>query len=180
MNEEVKKIYTEMDVLWRNLNRCRGYFPCVDDSSVGATVILTSPYYQAQGISIVHSFDVPLTLEKKNEINDIGHWINQNFVIRLCALMEYHHMLSASTNIDFNLNGAEHLNIVRRLRNRFVHSSGRYNPDNSDDLKTMELIKEHLEIPIDEMIDWPLAIDTVLEKLIEGCKLYVKERMKCT
>jgi hypothetical protein len=178
MKEEVNKIFTEMNLLWRNLNRCRGYFPFVDDSSVGEKVILTPPYYQAQGISIIHSFDELLTLKKKNEINEIGHWINQNFVIRLYSLMECHHMLSACINIDFELNGAEHLNIVRRLRNRFTHSSGSYNSDDSDDVKTMELIRDHLGIPIVESIDWPLAIDTVLENLLEGCKMYVKAKIK--
>jgi len=167
-----------MEILWRNLNHTRGYFPYVDDNSVGETVLFTPPYYQAQGISIVHSFDVPLSLVKKNEINEIGHWINQNFIIRLCALMESHHMLSASINIDFNLDGAEQLNIVRRLRNRFAHSSGRFNSADSDDVKTMELIRDHLGISIDGRVDWPLAIDTVLEKLLEGCKMYVAAKTK--
>jgi hypothetical protein len=180
MKKEKDKIYREMDILWRNLNLCRGYFPCVEDSSVGRKILLTPPHYQAQGINIIHSFEEPLTIEKKDEMLRIGHWINQNFVIRLCALMESYHMLSKTIEINFMLDGAEQLNIVRRLRNRFAHSSGRYNPDTADgkDLATMKLMRNHLGISIEGRTDWPLAINTVLPKLLEGCRLYVKEKLK--
>ena len=80
-------------------------------------------------------------------------------------------------HINFHLNGAEYLNIVRRLRNRFAHSSGRLNPDDKEDLKTMELMRVNLKISIDGRTDWSLAINTVLEKLLEGCRLYVKEKL---
>jgi hypothetical protein len=177
MKTEIDQIYEEIDILWKNINHCRGYFPCVSDESVGAKVLLTPPYYQDQGINIIHSFEDPLTVEKKNEINEVGHWINQNFIIRLCALMESFHMLSKGIDINFHLNGSEHLNIVRRLRNRFAHSSGRFNPDDKEDLKTMKLMRDNLNISIDGRTDWPLAISTVIEKLLEGCRLYVKEKL---
>jgi hypothetical protein len=178
MKKEKDNIYREMDILWRNLNQSRGYFPCVDDSSVGRKILLTPPHYQAQGINIIHSFEEPLTAVKKDEMLRIGRWINQNFVIRLCALMESYHMLSNTIKINFTLDGAEQLNIVRRLRNRFAHSSGRYNPDDKKDLETMELMRDHLGILIEGRTDWPLAINTVLPKLLEGCRLYVREKSK--
>ncbi len=178
MKKEFEQINKEMDILWTNLNKNRGYFPCVDDSSVGAKILLTPPYYRAQGINIVHKFEEPLSVEIKDEMLRIGHWINQNFIIRLCALIESYQVISNAIKIDFALDGAEQLNIVRRLRNRFAHSSGRYNPDNSDDLKTMELMRKHLGISIDGCTDWPLAIDTVLERLLEGCKLYAEKKLK--
>lgn len=178
MEKEFEQINKEMDTLWTYLNKNRGYFPCVDNSSVGAKILLTPPYYRAQGINIVHTFEEPLSVEIKDEMLRIGHWINQNFIIRLCSLIESYQLISNAIKIDFTLDGAEQLNIVRRLRNRFTHSSGRYNPDNSDDFKTMELMGKHLGISIEGRTDWPLAIDTVLERLLEGCKLYAEKKLK--
>lgn len=178
MKSELDNILDEMDVLWENLNQNRGYFPCVDDSSVGTTTLLTPPYYRNQGINIEHTFKEPLSVEKKDQMLRIGHWINENFIIRLCALMESYHMLSSSIKIDFTLDGTEQLNIVRRLRNRFAHSSGRYNPDDPDDLTTMKLMGKHLSISIDGRDAWPLAIDTVLEKLLDGCRKYAKQKFQ--
>ena len=175
--KKFEQINKEMDILWTNLNKNRGYFPCVDDSSVGAEVLLTPPYYRAQGINVVHKFEEPLSVEMKEELLRIGHWINQNFIIRLCALMESYHLISKTIRIDFTLDGAKQLNIVRRLRNPFAHSSGRYNPDKND-LKTMELMRDHLGISIEGCTDWPLAIDTVLERLLEGCRLYAEKKLK--
>lgn len=178
MGKEFEQINKEMDILWTNLNKNRGYFPCVDDSSVGAKVLFTPSFYRAQGINIVHTFEEPLSVEMKNDMLRIGHWINQNFIIRLCALIESYQLISNAIKIDFTLDGAEQLNIVRRLRNRFAHSSGRYNPDDSYDLKTMELMEKHLGISIEGRTDWPLAIDTVLEKLLKACRLYAEEKLK--
>ena len=177
MEKEFEQINKEMDILWTNLNQNRGYFPCVDDSSVGVKILLTPPYYRNQGINIVHTFEEPLSVEIKDEMLRIGHWINQNFIIRLCALIESYQLISNSIEIDFTLDGAEQLNIVRRLRNRFAHSSGRYNPKKQD-LKTMKLMGKHLGISIEGRTDWPLAIDTVLERLLEGCKLYAEKKLK--
>ena len=178
MEKEFKQINKEMDTLWTNLIKNRGYFPCVDDGSVGTKSLLTPPYYRDKGINIVHTFEEPLSIEIKDEILRIGHWINQNFIIRLCALIESYQLLSNVIKIDFTLDGAEQLNIVRRLRNRFAHSSGRYNPDNNDDVKTMKLMGKNLGISIEGRTDWPLVIDTVLERLLEGCKLYAEEKLK--
>jgi len=178
MGKEFEQINKEMEILWTNLNKSRGYFPCVDDSLVGTKVLSTPFFYRAQGINIVHTFEKPLSVQMKNDMLRIGHWINQNFIIRLCALIESYQLISNAIKIDFTLDGAKQLNIVRRLRNRFAHSSGRYNPDNSDDLKTMELMEQHLGISIEGHTDWPLAIDTVLEKLLEGCRLYAEKKLK--
>ena len=54
MEKEFEQINKEMDILWTNLNKSRAYFPYIDDNSVGAKVLLTPPFYRAQGINIVH------------------------------------------------------------------------------------------------------------------------------
>lgn len=174
MNNEVEIINNEIDILWTNYNNCRAHFPCVSPTMIGQRCVPTAPFYAAQGFEVTYVLNQDLTEDKINKLNEIGHWLNQNFIIRLCALLEAHHVLSNDIKIDFEIDGCEHLNIVRRLRNRFAHSSGRFNPDDKDDKKTMELIRVNLNIDIDRSVDWPLAINTVLQPLCEGCKRYVE------
>ena len=138
----------------------------------------TAPYYIKQGFDITFVFSEGVSAEGIDRINEIGHWISQNFVVRLCALLESFSVLSNKISIDFNLDGANHVNIVRRLRHNFAHSSGRFHPNDSDHQKTMKLMQDYLGISIENLSAWPLAIDTVLEPLFEGCKEYAKNKLE--
>ncbi len=178
MKKDLSNLIKEMDILWRNLVYTRGYFPCVGDKCIGFTALKTPGYYRRFGIDIEHHLSAPLTPEKKNEINEIGHWINQNFIIRLSALTESYHLHSNGIDIDSDLQGANHLKIVKLLRHRFAHSSGRYDPKNKNDKKIMKLIGDTIGISINGRNDWPLSIKTVLEELLKGCKAYAEEKLK--
>ncbi len=177
MNRDVDSLLEALDTLWNNFNNCRALFPYMGEDAVGATSGSTGDYYKAQGLDISFVFNRGITLAEIKKINQIGHWINQNFVIRLCALLESYNILSETIKIEFSLHGAEHINIVRRLRDCFAHSSGRFNPTNDKHLKTMKLMKEHLPILGTEYTDWPLPIDTVLKPLYDGCVNYAKQKM---
>lgn len=80
--------------------------------------------------------------------------------------------------INHDLEGAEYVEIVRRLRHRIAHSSGRFNPDKKDDRKTLEVMNEMLnrDYKADGRNSWPLAIDFVLIPLRDGCIEYVKNK----
>jgi len=173
--KDIKNLLKGLDLLWENHNNCRAHFPFVTPQSVGAKAVSTAPYYIQQGFNITFLFNEGISADGIDKINEIGHWINQNFVVRLCALLESFSVLS--NNINFNLDGAEHVHIVRRLRNCFAHSSGRFHPNDSEHRKTMELMRDHLGISIKNLSAWPLPIDTVLEPLFEGCKKYAKNKL---
>jgi hypothetical protein len=126
--------------------------------ALGQTRISTAPYYSSQGFDIDFIFKTPLTEEDRKRINEIGHWLNQNFVIRLCAVLAYFKVFSNSIKIDFNFEGAEHDNIVRRLKNYFAHTSGRYNPNDNKHKKTIQLMHDNLWDSISAPTDgiWPI------------------------
>lgn len=139
----------------------------------------TAPYYIAQGFDIELTFSEGISEEGIKRINGISRWLNENFVIRLCAILESFRVISSSAlsnRIDFDVEGAKHVNIVRRLRHCFAHSSDRYDPTNKDHRKTMVLIGETLNIQTDGLTDWPISIDTVLRPLYEGCIKYARQK----
>ena len=178
MNQDFNVILEEMGVLWKNFVNCRAHFPYVPDTMMGQTAVKTAPYYIEQGFEISFSFTKPLSKGMINKINEIGHWINQNFVVRLCALLESHHVLSNEIEIDFDIDGSDDVDLIRRFRNYFAHSSGKYNPRKSEHRKTLEKMKVHLDIDIKNIKDFPLSIHTVLEQLFKGCKKYVEAKFK--
>lgn len=177
MNES-QKIIEQIDIQVRNLLNIRSLFPAIENEMVGQTRFSTAPFYQNKGLNIVFTLSSPLTLEKIQEINEIGRWVNQSFVIRLCALLESYHLISKNEKerIDQKIDGHEDVDILRRLRNVLAHTSGRYNPKDSEERKLYERIIEKYSINIKEQEianEFPLHIDTFLLPLAEGCKRYV-------
>lgn len=180
MGKDINNLLGACDALWRDFNNCKAHFPFVPLDAKGAKKVRTAPFYIAQGFDIEFYFSKGISEEGITRINQIGHWLNQNFIIRLCAILESFEVVSKTeTNkIDFKFEGAEHVNIVRRLRNCFAHSSGRYDPTDKDHKKTMQLIHDKLGIPTDGATDWPISIDKVLNPLYKGCIMYARQKMK--
>jgi hypothetical protein len=175
--KDVGILFNTLDHLWQNYLHCRAFFPCVTRESVGTKTVRTAPYYIAQGCDMTLEFGKPLSAEAIDRINEIGHWISQNFVIRLCAVLESFGVISERVSIDPKLDGARHVDIVRRLKNCFTHSSGRFDPENAKHRKALQLMRDHLGISIENCATWPLAIDTVLDPLLRGCKTYAGKRL---
>jgi len=178
MSDDKNELLEAIDILWKNFNNCRAYFPYMPKEAKGVKEARTAPYYIHQGFDIKFLFSEGITEEGVEKINEVGHWINQNAIIRLCAVLESFHIMSNTIGINFDLDGAEQINIARRLRNCFAHSSGRYKADDNEHRKTLNLMKDKLGISIDGRTDWPLSIDTVIQPLFEGCIKYVKEKTK--
>ncbi len=88
MANDIDELLKELHLLWNNFNNCRSHFPFVPNDAKGVKMVRTAPYYIAQGFDISFVFSEGISEEGINKINQIGHWINQNFVIRLCALLE--------------------------------------------------------------------------------------------
>lgn len=179
MKEKVEEVIDLLDNLWMNFKNCRAHFPAISNTMIGETIIPTAPYYIADGFQISFVLTDPLDKPKLDTIHEIGHWINQNFVIRLCALLESRDIIpkDLEKKMDQNIEGWQNVDLVRRLRNYFAHSSGKYNPSKKEHIKTMEVLGAHLGIDIDGRDDFPLSINTVLEPLFNGCKKYTETKL---
>ena len=145
LEKELDDLLETCKSLWNDFNNCKAHFPYTPSDAKGLKEVRTALYYIAQGFDISFSFSQPLSEEAIAKINQIGHWLNQNFIIRLCAILEYFGVISNSEKIDLELEGAYEVNIVRRLRNCFVHSSGRYNPKDRKHRVTIELIRTKID-----------------------------------
>lgn len=178
MKKNMQELSAVGEILWRDFNNCKAHFPYVPPDAKGAKVVKTAPFYIRQGFNIEIVFSEGLSEEDIERINQISHWLNQNFIIRLCAVLESFGVISTAKagQINFSLEGAEHVNIVRRLRNCFAHSSGRYDPKDKKHGKTMKLIADELGISINGLTDWPISIDTVLKPLYDGCIRYAMQK----
>jgi hypothetical protein len=82
--------------------------------------------------------------------------------------------------LNKNLKGFEEINILRRLRRIFVHTTGRYNPKDTEEKKLYYRIVDHfnLQPPIadpNNATEYPLRINQVLMKITDGCIKYVEE-----
>ena len=182
MKKDIDELRVTCETLWRDFNNCKAHFPYVPPETKGAKFVRTAPFYIAQGFDVTFGFSEGISEEGIKRINQISHWLNQNFIIRLCAVLESFGVIASSTStngpnqIDFSSEGAWHVNVVRRLRNCFVHSSGRYDPTDKGHRKTMKLISDTLGTSVDGLTDWPISIDTVLEPLYDGCIKYAMQK----
>jgi len=158
------------------LKRCRATFPHILPTMVGQTEFQTAPYYLAQGHSIWFRFEPALDAATAQVIHETGHWINQNFVVRLCAVLEAHHIIGKEIENKPDLDGFIEVSLTRRLRNIFAHGSGRCDPAKADHLKLKNKIVERFALNAADCPEgwFPLPIDKVLAKLATGCEKYVR------
>ena len=110
------------------LTRSRATFPHITDAMVGRTEFPTAPYYFIKGHSVNFRFERPLDLDTARAIHETGQWINQNFVVRLCAVLDSHRVTGQQIENRKDLLGYAELRLARKLRNLFAHASGRCDP----------------------------------------------------
>lgn len=179
MGKDLNDLLVTCETLWQDFNNCKAYFPHMSSDAVGQKTVGTAPFYVQQGFNIQFNFGEALSNNDVMRINHIGHWLNQNFVIRLCAVLEYFNVFSNSIDIDFSIEGAEHVNIMRRLRNCFAHTCGKYDLSDSKHKQTLDLIRDNLGIQIVDPDDgiWPIPINKVLRPLYQGCVKYSKLKL---
>jgi len=174
MKRDAHAIIREINNLWRTFVNCRAHFPCVSEQAIGATSIRTAPYYSRRGFDVHICFRTPLTEKNIEDFLAIGHWINQNFIVRLYALLESHKVPVSGQKVDCKLDGNRHVSLLRALRNVFAHSSGRYNARKPYHKEILKKLRSVLSLDLGSPKEFPLGIDDVLEPLVKGCKAYVK------
>ena len=173
------EIIQQMEQQWADLLRVRSAFPTMRDSVIGAQHISTAPFYQQHGYHVNLSFDKPLTQETIEEVNQIGRWLNESYVIRLCALLEFYQIIprEGQGRINQSIEGHEAVDILRRLRNELLHRSGRHNPEDKDSCKLYERMVQTFSLKAESSTTaahYPVHIDGFLLPLTAACKCYVK------
>lgn len=172
------EIISEIDNQIDYLMNIRAMFPNITEDMVGETEFSTAPFYQNLGFKFAFKFEDPLTPEIITEISQIGLWVNQNFIIRLCALLEYYGIIpqNGKEKIKLHLEGGEEVDLLRRLRNVLVHTNGRYNPNDQKEKQLYEALVQRFSLNFDNSTtakQYPVPIDKLLLPIAECCKHYI-------
>jgi len=173
------QIIYEIERQWQDLLRVRSMFPTMTDDLIGKCRVCTAPFYRLKGLPVELLFKQPLTRESIEEINQIGQWINESYVIRLCAVLEFHRIIprEGQGRINKCQEGHEEVDILRRVRNELVHRSGQYNPQDPESRKLYERMVEKFSLNTEgsaTATTYPVHIDRFLEPITDACKRYVR------
>ena len=170
MEEIRKEIMTILDYF----KRSKAYFRYIGDKDIGKVKL--PPYNILPNVKQYLEYDQPITIEFQEKQNSIGHFLNQNICIRLLALLESHQVIGNSEKINKNLKGWEDLEVLRRLRHRFAHSSGKYNSEKVKDRKLMEVLMSRYKPCSVEPSDFPINQDKVIYPIVKGVLQYTEAK----
>ena len=106
-------VLSQIDVQLSRLLSTRAVFPYMRKDLVGARRLRTAPFDLRRGFGITFMFAEPLTAKRIDEINKIGHWIKQNYIVRLYALLDGHKVVFQKGRINTELDGHEEIDILR-------------------------------------------------------------------
>jgi hypothetical protein len=139
----------------------------------GQRVARTGSFYVEHGFNVQFDFGTPLTETQIQELNNLSHWLNQNFIIRVHSILDCHG-ISGSASIRTDLPGHEDVDILRRLRDVFSHTDGRYRPEDPDHKRLYDRIINHFGLDqrnySEDQGKFPIPIDKVLVPIAEACK----------
>ena len=118
------------------------------------------------------TFENSLNSNDIDNLNRLGYWINQSFLIRLYTILEYHKVISVKIKIRKDFEGADELDILHKLRRIFSHTS-RYNPENDEQRLLYDRIVSHFKLTEYHPELIPIPVDTVIEVLVNKIKTYI-------
>jgi hypothetical protein len=168
-------LLNEMDEQKNIFTNVKAHFPTMNEAVLGKKELQTAPYYRSKGIYITFTLDRAITGDDIKQNNTITRWMNENYIVRLYALLEAYGIISDKMKIDTSIEGADDIDILRRLRDILAHGTGKYNPFDENQRKLVERMIVRYGIKAkDHLHEMPLAIDTIIDPLFNGCREYVQ------
>ncbi|MDP2234238.1 MAG: hypothetical protein Q8K89_11415, partial [Actinomycetota bacterium] len=134
----------------------------VDQFSPGTFYKSTTPYSYVK-------LKGELTSEVRDSHNRVGELQNENFIVRLWALLESHGFTkpirSAAHSKDIRL--------LKELRQHYAHGTGYFNPEKRRHISLRRKVGRHFGLSDDELGPGiPTTITTVLEPLYLASREY--------
>jgi hypothetical protein len=169
------EIVSEINALKKIYLRCRSMFPGLPDSIIGRDEYMSPQFYVKQKYFIHVKTETPITKEFVDQNTKLVKWTNENALIRLYGIMHYHGFYK---KIDKNCCGWKEVDLLRRMRNIFTKTVLNYKPDNIENIKLKKEVVKNFNLNIDNYKsgEIPTPIDTVVFKIFEACKKYIKEK----
>lgn len=157
--------------LWPLFVDARSLCVYLPRDAVGWTRFAPGPFYEQEAPYAYVELKAPMTREALAAHNQIAAWTNQNFPIRLWAILESH---GFTKPIRDSAQHADTVRFLKKLRQHFAHGSGAYD---SSKKRHAELQSELLRLfdvhPGHDPL--PLNIESVLQPMYERCVRYVED-----
>lgn len=172
-----KAAISAIDRLWRSFFLSRALFPRMDESLADhAATQWTPPDFYSKSPYRLVIMKEPITRLDVQQNNETAHWLNENFLVRLYALLEVYGIAKVDAP---DAHGYDEYRIVRRLRHKLAHgSTGRY--DNSEPSDRDALARLVRSCPSFTPPDkyggrFDLSISDVLWPLVVGVRRYAAD-----
>jgi hypothetical protein len=169
-HQEIEEICAEIELQWECHLISRAAFP---SGLMNKLLEYESPqFYSDQGVSVKVRVALPLSQVMERRLGDVGHWLNQNYIIRLFGILNQDGVITAGKN-----EGNPYTLILALLRQRVgTHSRGYRNPKSREVRRLTKLIEDHLNTSIEpkDAQHFDLAIDTILYALKEHCVVFIR------
>lgn len=169
-----QKIFEEILELDNYFRHSKKFFRFIEDKDVGSYE--TQPYNVNQQTKFIMKFDKPISKELQSLHRKVGHYLNQNYLIRLYEILKHYKI--AGKYINHKLKGSEDIEILWELRCKFAHGLGKYDPTDQRDKKLLtKLMTRYKE---DHLIkdEFPISQDKTIKEIIHGIKSYLKNEPK--
>ncbi len=177
-NDDKTIVLNKMEELWKNFIFIRSKFPTIVGSNPANPLVIPEfykkEYPNLEGCLL---FEKGISNINLKEIIKAAHYINQNFIIRLAALLDSEDIVKSKNNIKDSLHKSKDVKLLIDLRNVFAHETGNIDFKISSNIEINKRIVEHYELvtPPNDTNEFRLPINDVLKKMFEGCKEYVKD-----
>lgn len=157
---------------------CRAQFPNLKAHHLGEQIIKPPIFYKDVTFIDYVKLKDSIDEESFHRINSIGHFLNQNVIIRLHSILNYYRIIGDEISIDQTIAGWKEIDLTRRLRNVFSHSKGTFNPNSKDHVFLAKRIVEDYKLKVKnkEPKGFLIPIDELLVPLFDGCRRYVMEK----
>ena len=175
-----EQIKFELDKIEKLHFGVRDAFRYVKKSEVGKDSLNMRVKRFSIPFNLTMKFEKPIDIKTVEEVNELSHFMNQNVIIRIYALLDYYQIVNEQNKIKKHLEGWRHVDLLRRLRTQFAHTSGRYNEENPVEKRLYDtLIKTYnLESDLWNKEEYPLLKNKVIKNMIKGIKKYIDNYFK--
>jgi len=161
----------ELDSYFRHSKK---FFRFIDDEDINKYE--TQPYNVNPQTKFIMKFDQPISKDLQLLHSRVGHYLNQNYLIRLYEILKHYKI--AGKNLDNTLRGSEDIEILWELKCKFAHGLGKYDSAIKEDrdilAKLMFRYKEE-HIVEDEFL---ISQDKTIKQIIHGIVSYLKDEQK--
>jgi hypothetical protein len=169
---DIADVLEKLDHLQSLLLQCRSIFPTLAQELIGQRAFMTAPYYLSRGYEAQIQLKEPISAEFIERNKQLGQWINENTLIRLYGILNYHGLFR---KIDQDLPGGREMDLLRRMRNAFTKTPLNYRPNDKENMRLRkEVIRcfglKEQNFPEEQI---PTPIDTVVEPIFKACREYI-------